>query len=301
MVRRRKLGLWRVLALAVLCIAGFAGAAVAGNPGNGNGGNGNSGNPPGQQKQEDPQQQAPQSQQAPSQNSFSGNSANANAKPKSKPAAAKKQPAPSGSSNTAGNSGKQKTNGQKVLICHKTGSATNPYVVISISINGWVNGHSKHPGDIFLGPSYPGDHRKDASLCVSGGTTSTTTTTTGSTSTTTGSTTTTTHQTTTTTGSTTTTTGSTTTTTSSTSTTAAVAGAQHSNGSGGVAGGQAGLKTSSGPLGGVLGATAQLGAVAKSGHLPFTGFPLWAAALIALVLIGLGLALRRGSRPFGSY
>src|SRR5207237_5211179 len=72
----------------------------------------------------------------------------------------------------------QGTAGQKVLVCHKTGSATNPYVVISISINGWTNGHSKHSGDILLGPSTPGPHSHDASRWPSGGTASTTTTTT---------------------------------------------------------------------------------------------------------------------------
>jgi len=73
---------------------------------------------------------------------------------------------------------------------------------------------------------------------------------------------------------------------------------QNSSGTGGALGAQAGSNASSGPLSGVLGATAKLGAVAKGGHLPFTGFPLWAAALVALVLIGLGLALRRRGRPF---
>jgi hypothetical protein len=61
-----------------------------------------------------------------------------------------------------------------------------------------------------------------------------------------------------------------------------VLGAQHSSGSGG--------------SGGVLGATAKLGSAATSGKLPFTGFPLWAAGVIALGLIGLGLAFRRTGR-----
>ena len=37
MVRRKRLGLWSVMALLALCIAGFASAALASNPGNGNG------------------------------------------------------------------------------------------------------------------------------------------------------------------------------------------------------------------------------------------------------------------------
>jgi hypothetical protein len=52
--------------------------------------------------------------------------------------------------------------------------------------------------------------------------------------------------------------------------------------------------------GGVLGATGRaahaLGAVATRGKLPFTGFPIWAAVLIGLGLVGTGLALRRHAR-----
>jgi len=196
--------------------------------------------------------------------------------------------------------GKEKTAGKKVLICHKTGSATNPYVVISISINGWTNGHSKHPGDIFLGPSAPGPHSHDASRCVTGGTTSTTTTTTPSTTTTT----TTTHSTTTTTGSTTTTTQSTSTTTQSTTTTtgststaaAGVAGAAQGSGGNGVGGVLGAQARNPAAQGGVLGALAR---TATRGHLPFTGLPVWVPALVGLLLIALGLALRRRGRLTG--
>jgi len=38
-----------------------------------------------------------------------------------------------------------KSNGsKKITICHATGSATNPFVEITISRNGWVNGHQDH-------------------------------------------------------------------------------------------------------------------------------------------------------------
>ena len=49
---------------------------------------------------------------------------------------------------------------------------------------------------------------------------------------------------------------------------------------------------SSGPEGGVLGAIES----ASGGVLPFTGFPLWLAMVVALALIVLGLALRRRAR-----
>jgi hypothetical protein len=39
----------------------------------------------------------------------------------------------------------------KITICHATGSATNPYVLITISVNG-LNGHDGHDGDIIPAP-----------------------------------------------------------------------------------------------------------------------------------------------------
>ena len=44
------------------------------------------------------------------------------------------------------------TNGNKISICHKTGSAENPYVLITLSENGVIHGHSKHAGDIIPAP-----------------------------------------------------------------------------------------------------------------------------------------------------
>jgi hypothetical protein len=40
---------------------------------------------------------------------------------------------------------------QTITICHATGSAKHPYVLITIDING-LNGHMKHPGDIIPAP-----------------------------------------------------------------------------------------------------------------------------------------------------
>jgi len=37
----------------------------------------------------------------------------------------------------------------RVSICHKTNSSTNPYVFITVSLNGKTNGHEEHAGDIF--------------------------------------------------------------------------------------------------------------------------------------------------------
>ncbi len=46
----------------------------------------------------------------------------------------------------------QGENTAMVTICHKTGSAKNPYVQITLSSNGAQNGHAKHAGDIIPAP-----------------------------------------------------------------------------------------------------------------------------------------------------
>lgn len=40
----------------------------------------------------------------------------------------------------------------KITICHATGSSKNPFVMITISVNG-LNGHDKHPRDIIPAPA----------------------------------------------------------------------------------------------------------------------------------------------------
>jgi len=44
------------------------------------------------------------------------------------------------------------SNANMITICHKTGSAKNPYVQISVSENAIKNGHGKHDGDIIPAP-----------------------------------------------------------------------------------------------------------------------------------------------------
>jgi hypothetical protein len=60
---------------------------------------------------------------------------------------------------------------------------------------------------------------------------------------------------------------------------------------GGVAGAQASLNQPAQDKGGVLGVAGNI----AGASLPFTGFPLWIAVLLALVLIGVGLMVRRRS------
>ena len=64
---------------------------------------------------------------------------------------------------------------------------------------------------------------------------------------------------------------------------------------GGVAGVQE-TQTSGGGAGGVLGALGVLGQAA-GGTLPFTGFPLWLAVVLAIVLVVIGWTLLRRGRP----
>jgi hypothetical protein len=46
----------------------------------------------------------------------------------------------------------QQGNKDKITLCHATGSASNPYVKITVSEQGATNGHSKHAGDIIPAP-----------------------------------------------------------------------------------------------------------------------------------------------------
>jgi hypothetical protein len=168
-----------------------------------------------------------------------------------------------------------------VYVCHATGSATNPYVLIHISINGWIHGHSHHQDgrDILLGDK-PGP-------CPTGKTSATTTV----------------AATTTTNAATTTTTVATTTTTAAaaaTTTTVAAAAASSStptpppSPASGVKGASKTIvaPASHRPSHGVLGVAKTLGSSATSGTLPFTGLRLWIVELVALGLIGGGVAMR---------
>jgi LysM repeat protein len=47
----------------------------------------------------------------------------------------------------------QENQNGKITLCHATGSATNPYVEITVSVAGATHGHAKHPGDIIPAPA----------------------------------------------------------------------------------------------------------------------------------------------------
>jgi hypothetical protein len=159
--------------------------------------------------------------------------------------------------------GHEKTAHHKVIICHRTGSATNPYVVINVSINAWLNGHSKHPAldgrsDILLkDPASPGE-KMDAAQCGAQQPTTATTTATVKPA------------------------------------TKVTARPKHRvSAAGGVKG-----VSSTRPAPRAAGVLGAISTPVRTANLPFTGFPLWIAALLGALLVGTGLLIRRGSSTF---
>ncbi|HEX3056647.1 MAG TPA: hypothetical protein VHP82_10955, partial [Gaiellaceae bacterium] len=158
----------------------------------------------------------------------------------------------------------------RVYICHSTSSATNPFVLIRVSVaaeHAHVQHH--HGADVVLGAS-PGpcptaSQQQQLNAAAAATTTPVTTTSTVAVTTT---------------VPTTTTTAAAVTTTP--STTSGVKGASKT-----LSGQAAGA-----PSSGVLGTAKTLGRTATTGTLPFTGLRLWIVELIALGLIGGGVAMR---------
>lgn len=52
----------------------------------------------------------------------------------------------------AKDNGNNKNKEGKITICHKTGSAKNPYVEITVSDDATADGHASHEGDIIPAP-----------------------------------------------------------------------------------------------------------------------------------------------------
>jgi hypothetical protein len=323
---------WKELAgalvLALTCAA-FAGAAFAGN-GGGNGRDGDHGKEqaPGQERKAE--EQAPSTTATTTAATTERSGAKAESKGESKADSKEKSEANGGgkqepgstTKGVAGDGSKQYGNGEsalhvakehapqvgladlsgpgnsklhKVTICHATGSTSNPYVVITVDVHA-LKAHTQHQDgrDVIPAPSGGCPAASSGGGTTTTGTTGTTTTGTTTTgTTTTGTTTTTTTGTTATTTTGTTTTGTTTTTGS--TTTGGVAGVSTPP-PGGHSAGSPQPSVQGGPQGGpagVLGVTTRLGTAARSGTLPFTGVPLWLAALAAAGLLAAGVGLRR--------
>lgn len=273
------------LALALGCAA-LTGAAFAGPPDD----PGKSENAPGQEKKAEAPAPAPaatppaspgKSANAPGQTKTSKAATPSKGKSKGKSGQATTKVKPAGHDGDHGNQGGRSAQAQDhVIICHRTGSDTNPYVVINIPKTAWEEAHSdvtgKHPPlgdplrkDILLADAdvNPG------SKTVNGRTF--------------------------------------------TKADCVPTGGGGITGGGGGGGGGGGLTTPVTPTGEVAGVEAvvtkpgkrvgqverparggvlgALGAVAGE-ELPFTGLPLWIAALIGFGLVGAGFGARKAMR-----
>ena len=158
-----------------LCAVVFAGSALA-DPGNGNGnGNGNGGTPPGQEKKAEQPAPAPTQAAAPAParqvaapgqvKKAENSTAKAAEKSKHKPAAKAEhktkhsvkveRKSEQKSAHKSAQKSKPKARVSKgrsaeahhhVIICHRTGSDSNPYVVINIPWTAWSEAHSPDTG-----------------------------------------------------------------------------------------------------------------------------------------------------------
>ena len=148
----------RVAGISV-CVVAFCGTALA-DPGNGNGGP--EVTPPGQQKKVEQAAPTPAPQAAAGQENKAENQAehaarNAEPKPAAAPGQAKKAEhakadhaakaaKPDQAAQAATSKGQSANAHHHVIICHRTGSLSNPYVVINIPYTAWLHAHSDTTG-----------------------------------------------------------------------------------------------------------------------------------------------------------
>lgn len=161
---------------------------------------------------------------------------------------------------------------EHVIICHRTGSERNPYVVINVSIEAWLHGHASHPdlngrSDILLKQGAEPGEKLPVSACSDPGGNATTeptrTTPRGDPAPA----------------------GTTTVATAATADPTSLRASPAANEYRDPQTRQSAARYS--------GAAARLSRTAVRGTLPFTGVPLWIAILAASALLGSGLALRR--------
>ena len=168
--------------------------------------------------------------------------------------------------------------GRHVTICHATGSASHPYVMISPSVSGVFHGHLGHqdardiiPAFTYNGQTYSQNMDSAGLAIFKAGCTVTASSTTQVQATQTQ-------------------------TPAAAAAPAAATAASAPATAGGVKGATATLtKPKAKPAGGVLGATTRLGGTVASTNLPFTGLPLWIFAALAALLILVGATVRRSA------
>jgi len=269
-----------------LCVVAFAGTAFA-DPGNGNGNP--PATPPGQEKRADQPAPAPAPPAAPGQEKRAQAPGQQKKAEKAESKSAKSAKAATPTKAQAANAH------HHVIICHRTGSLTNPYVVINIPWTAWMHAHSdttgSHPDlngnhDIMLKDpaSRPGSKDGFAKAACKSSTTPFTTQATPPAQNVTQP-------------------PSNAVTPGQPQPIVPTASAATAAPVGGVAGAVSPANASAAeqeqPAGGVLGAIASapeaVAETATSGTLPFTGIPLWIAALIGGALLATGLVLRRAS------
>jgi len=145
-----------------LCVVAFAGTAFAGDNGNGNGNP--PATPPGQEKKAEtpaatpPAPQASHGQQQKAENEAKQAAKKAAPKPAAKSMAARAAaPGQAKAKAATPSKGRSADAHHHVIVCHATGSASNPYVVINIPWTAWTNGHSRHGDKLLKDPaSRPG-------------------------------------------------------------------------------------------------------------------------------------------------
>ena len=170
-----------------------------------------------------------------------------------------------GGGNAGGSGGKKP---EKITICHATGSATNPFVVITVSVNATTgNGHGDHEDDIIPAPE---GAEENPALCASGGEGPGGNETEGGAGAGTGG------------------------ETSGGATEGS--GVAAATASGGAEAAAAGGSGEEGILG-VLASGRDLAAQTAQGNLPFTGLPVWVVLFAGAALVALGMALRWRARP----
>ena len=150
-----------------VCVVAFCGTALA-DPGNGNGGP--EATPPGQEQKAEQAAPTPAPQAGAGQENKAENQAeHAAVKAESKPAAAstaakaaapgqaKKTAKPDKAAQATTSQGQSANAHHHVIICHRTGSLSNPYVVINIPYTAWLHAHSDTTGSH---PDLNGNHDK---------------------------------------------------------------------------------------------------------------------------------------------
>ena len=151
-----------------------------------------------------------------------------------------------------------------VILCHRTGSSSNPYVVINVSMEAWLHGHAIHPAldgrnDIVLKQGAAPGEKLPKSLCTHSAPRTTVVETASGPQ----------------------------------ARLAPTPAKPRQPGDPSASRGPAVRHAADHRVSRPSAVAAQVAASASAGELPFTGLPIWIAALAGLWMVGTGLALRK--------